>query len=1460
VTAGRLRRAGLTGGLLVLALGAAPAAAAAQASTSSPPSLSAAPSAAPARAPLAVTLSSVTPTALTAATPLVVSGTVSNTGTTPLTGLRLTLRFAPLSTRAEVTRWADGEETFETSRIGAPLRLDRPLPAGGSAPFTLTVPAVALPFDPRQDRLQALGLVLRAEGSGPGLATAPVATARSFAVWQPRPTAGAVHLSVLVPVTEGVATGAAGAASAHPPATWSPTGRLARVLRATAGTGFSYAIDPALLTAASATVAAGSAPATSPGPTPGASGTPAGSPGPTATPAASPSGTAAGTPGGSAGDGGLAAVSPAAQAATAADWLRQVKAATAAAAADVVALPWADPDVVATARGSAPDLVDLADAQARATVTSVLGRTVPSVLWPAQGRTDATSLWSLVRRDDRTVVLDGAGLPAQALEQGARTDLSLASPGRATRDARVAHAVVADPALGRLIASGGAAAVPQVLADLAVTAAARPGQSVLVTLPRGWNPDAAAVGRLTTALGSAGWVDVRPFTALAGAAAGSPRTVRLTYASAYQRLELPAAYVDAVAKAQRRLATFAPALVEPDRVVPPLRQEALSLVGLGWRGATPFDRTTAQTRVTKEVDDIRSGISIEPGSTKNLLAKEGRLPISVVNTLQYAVHVRLVLIPRTGQLAFPGPIDLVLQPGPRTVAVPVRALANGDVMVVATFQTPDGRAELYRSPDIEVRVRSDWEGRGVLVVALLLGVLLAVGLARGVRRGRTRIPPETVPDPDDIGRVAVPDDEGPAEESAVGAEGGSRPTGPVPARHARRAGPTPDPAPVPAPAEGAAPLDADGVVQDVRPVVALDDAPEEAELSAVPVTAVAPGATLAAVGAGRTTVTASVPAATTTALRAEPAAVPASPPDPPAAPEGRAPVSATPESPAPESPAPQTPAPGGPASGGAGDGDATSDRAGSIVGSSAVMAAGTLLSRVLGMLRVVVLAWAVGAAFSADAYNIANTLPNSLFLLIGGGVLNAVLVPQIVRAMEQPDGGQAYVDRLITLSLAVLAGATVVVTAAAPLLLRLYVPATWSGTRTDVGVAFAFWFLPQVFFYGLYTVLGQVLNARGSFGPYMWAPVVNNVVAIAGTIVFVLLYGSGARPAGWWTGASIAVLAGTTTLGVVAQALVLVPVLRRAGFRWRPRWGVRGVGLRSAGQAAGWTFGALAVGQLGLVLLSRIVSDAGQQAGDTVGRGRFVYDTAFLLFMLPHSLVAVSVVTAVFTRMSASIVDGRLGEVRTDLSVALRTTGVATVLATVAFAVLGSDLTALLLHSDPRAARALAWTTTAMVVGLVPFSAQYLFQRVFYAFSDARTPFWVQVMVVTVWSVGNVLAGRLLEGVQVVVGIAAASSVANLLGAAVTLVLVRRRLGGVDGRRVASMYARCVLAVAPAGVLAWSTSAAAHLFAGEGTRGALLALLAGSAVLLLVYLAGLKLLRVRELDDLAAPVRRLVGL
>ena len=222
-------------------------------------------------------------------------------------------------------------------------------------------------------------------------------------------------------------------------------------------------------------------------------------------------------------------------------------------------------------------------------------------------------------------------------------------------------------------------------------------------------------------------------------------------------------------------------------------------------------------------------------------------------------------------------------------------------------------------------------------------------------------------------------------------------------------------------------------------------------------------------------------------------------------------------------------------------------------------------------------------------------------MLLAGGVLNAVLVPQIVRAARPPDGGQDFVNRLLTLPRRVCSRS--------PSCSRSRRRCSCSPTRRTSGrrpvalaMAFAFWCIPQVFFYGLYTVLGQVLNARGRFGAYMWAPVLEQP-------------GRHRRPASRssrsgrrgddqhrqrWTPGRIALLAGTATLGVVAQALVLIWPLRRAGFRYRPRLGACAAsGCGTAGRVAGWTFAAVLVGQLGFSSPRRSTTAGGRGRGPT---------------------------------------------------------------------------------------------------------------------------------------------------------------------------------------------------------------------------------------------------------------------
>jgi putative peptidoglycan lipid II flippase len=304
----------------------------------------------------------------------------------------------------------------------------------------------------------------------------------------------------------------------------------------------------------------------------------------------------------------------------------------------------------------------------------------------------------------------------------------------------------------------------------------------------------------------------------------------------------------------------------------------------------------------------------------------------------------------------------------------------------------------------------------------------------------------------------------------------------------------------------------------------------------------------------------------------------------------------------------------------------------SLARSSALMASGTLVSRLLGFVRVALLVAAIGGTakgIGGQVFDVANKAPNNFYILVAGGVLNAVLVPQIVKAFRLPDGGKDFVDRLITIALLVMAGATALITLAAPLVVRLYGGTRWNDDWLALGTAMAFWCLPQVFFYGLYTVLGQVLNARGSFGPFMWAPVVNNLVAIAGTLAFLAIYPDGELlSAAAWTPRMVALLAGTATLGVAVQAFVLIWPLHRIGFRYRPRFGFRGMGLASAGRVAGWTFAGVAVGQIAFVPTSKVMTSAGyalSEAGVDGAAGNS-YSYAYLLFMLPHSLVAVSLV------------------------------------------------------------------------------------------------------------------------------------------------------------------------------------------------------------------------------------------
>ena len=484
---------------------------------------------------------------------------------------------------------------------------------------------------------------------------------------------------------------------------------------------------------------------------------------------------------------------------------------------------------------------------------------------------------------------------------------------------------------------------------------------------------------------------------------------------------------------------------------------------------------------------------------------------------------------------------------------------------------------------------------------------------------------------------------------------------------------------------------------------------------------------------------------------------------------------------------------------------------------SAILAAGTIVSRVLGFVRTIVLAAAIGTFAAGDTFAIGNQLPNNIYALVAGGVLSAVLVPQIVRAAAHHDGGQQFINRVVTLGIMVFAVVTLAATLAAPALVALYANPSSSGRgftpeALALATAFAYWCLPQIFFYALYSLLSEVLNARRVFGPFTWAPALNNVVSIAGLVLFMALFGAKASNGAVadWDAGKVAVLGAITTLAVAAQALILFLFWRRSGLHYRPDFHWRGVGLAATGKAAGWLFGMILITQIAGVFQSRVASIAsGQDASVSV------LQYSWLIFMLPHSVIAVSIATVYFTRMSGHASAGDLAGMRTDLSASLRSIGLLIVFAAVALSIVAYPF-ARLFTSGFSNVQSMGNVLLAFLPGLILFSALFVLQRVFYALGDTRTPFFMQCVQSGFFIVGALLCGALLPKEWIGVGIAAVTSIAGSAQAIVAIVLVRKRIGGIDGRLVLRRHVQYLLFALVAGAVGFGVLA---LFGGLSPTG-----------------------------------------
>ena len=539
--------------------------------------------------------------------------------------------------------------------------------------------------------------------------------------------------------------------------------------------------------------------------------------------------------------------------------------------------------------------------------------------------------------------------------------------------------------------------------------------------------------------------------------------------------------------------------------------------------------------------------------------------------------------------------------------------------------------------------------------------------------------------------------------------------------------------------------------------------------------------------------------------------------------------------------------------------------------SSAVMAAGTLVSRFLGFAKTWMLALALGLGSTVtDTFINANNLPNLIFLLVAGGVFNAVLVPQIIKASKGPDRGADYISRLLTLAVVVLLFLTLLVTLLAPTVIDLTTQG-YSAQQKSLAVAFAFWCLPQIFFYGLYALLTQVLNANGAFGPAMWAPILNNVVAIAGLGMFIWILGTNeANPHTLdnWGSFQTLLVAGFSTIGVVAQtAILMIPVLRlRLGLR--PRFGWRGVGLGQAAKLSVWTLATAAVGQLAFLYIMRIATIPGaerlrlQAEGQTEAAatlpGNAVLEVASQLYLLPHSIIALSLATVLFNRMTRASQEGDRAGLRRALSHGLRTMAVATVFGALALFALAGPLGMFFSGGDRQDGVMLAQTLTILALSTPFMSANFMMSRVFYANEDARTPFFIQLVLALV----NVVAAFFIQFLpydRIIFAIALLYTGGNILSVIVSAGFLRRLLGHLDGPRVASSYikmgyAALGSAIAGTGALWLLGSYNPDGFAWSGRIAALVTVAVVGPIMLAVYFVLLRVLRVSELQDLLQPL------
>ena len=520
------------------------------------------------------------------------------------------------------------------------------------------------------------------------------------------------------------------------------------------------------------------------------------------------------------------------------------------------------------------------------------------------------------------------------------------------------------------------------------------------------------------------------------------------------------------------------------------------------------------------------------------------------------------------------------------------------------------------------------------------------------------------------------------------------------------------------------------------------------------------------------------------------------------------------------------------------------------------MAAGTLVSRFTGLIRNLLTVAALGTALFADTFNVANTIPTILYILLAGGALNAVFVPQLVRSIrEDEDGGSAFASRLITSVTALLLFITTVGIIFAPLITRIYAPKfSLPGFEAERSLTITFmrYCLPQILMMGIFVILSQIGNARGKFGPMMWAPVLNNLVGIGVLLTFLAIAPD--VSAGTITPSQSALLGIGTTAGFVIQALVLFPVVRKSGLHLRARFDWRHADLGKSFRLGGWTLLFVLINQLGYLVIVKVATSAAVQAkieGITTGVGFTPYSYAYFIFILPHSIITVSVITALLPKISRLAHDKNESAVQKNLVDSLRNIAVVTAPSTVLFMAFGTSIASMLYAgASAEDSRQIGLVLAAFAVGLIPFSTMPLLLRGFYAYEDTRTPVIINIFATGSMMVLAIIAENVIAFQYVTIALAVILGISNIVGTLLSIRALENKVGKFPKQQLLITHVKLLLLSTIALLPSLAIFLLIKSLLGAGWLSNAFALSIGGVIFAVTYIYGGKLAKVEEITSL----------